>query len=95
MMSFYTFINTSSRNVHKASHALRMCAGSVLYLVKQWAVCNRKSKGVKTHAQYHVVRSIVTVAFTAACQESHYSFPAEHHPITQGQRVKENHLTPG
>lgn len=65
-----------------------------VYLVKQWAVCNRKSKGVKTHPQYHIIRSIVTVAFTAACQESEYSLPAEHHSITQGQRVRVNNLVP-
>lgn len=75
----------------------QMCAGSFcffVYLVKQWAVCNRKPKGVKTHPQYHIIRSIVTVAFTAACQESEYSLPAEHHSITQGQRVRENNLVP-
>lgn len=64
-----------------------MCAGRAVYLVKQWAVCDRKSQRVETHPQYHIIRSIVTVAFTAAGQEPEYSLPAEHHPIKH--RIKE------
>lgn len=65
---------------HNHKHTLQPLSLCVCYLVEQWTVCYGNAHGGEAPAQHHIIRSIITVAVTAAGNKLWHSHPAQHHP---------------
>lgn len=77
----------SERETHEG--VVRLCT----HLMEEWTVCDRKSESVEAHSQHHVVRSVITVALTAAVKKSDHSLPAEHHAAATHTHKTQNRCT--